>query len=245
MRTFRTFTYKNAHYRFACTLPDIVRKEIIRQREILQKYLISHPAFHHALSPVDPLPEAPEIARRMAWGSRKAGTGPMAAVAGTIAQMSAEAALQAGTDEVIIDNGGDLYLASKETVHIALFTGNPSLMGKIALKVEPEYMPTAVCSSSSKMGHSLSFGKCDLATVIAEDASLADAAATMVCNKVKRKSDIEPVLNSIVNIEGIRGIIISKNDKIGISGNIPEIVKVTDPSLLQKITKDTNSTFFF
>ena len=247
MRTFHTFTYKDGNYRFCCPFPGIIQEEIRRQRTLLETYLTAHPAFLHSLTPVAPLTEAPEIARRMAAGSRKAGTGPMASIAGTIAQLSAEAAMQAGAEEAIIDNGGDLYLYSGNAVRVALFSGTASFSGKLALKIEPAYMPAAVCSSSSKMGHSKSFGDCDLATVIADDAALADAAATMACNCVQKKEDINRVLERTMSIRGIRGIIIIKDDRIGISGKIPEIVKIaktiTNDALRKKIIRDKNSVF--
>jgi ApbE superfamily uncharacterized protein (UPF0280 family) len=98
-------------------------------------------------------------------------------------------------------------------------------------------MPIAVCSSSSRMGHSLSFGDCDLATVLAEDGALADAAVTLACNSVRCRDDIAGTLERVLAIAGIRALLIVKDDKIGIAGDLPELVRHKDRSALAKTTR--------
>lgn len=223
MRTYRTFRHKGATFRICCLRYGVVTSELIRQRKILEAYIRQHPAFETAMEPVDLLPEAPESAVRMARAARSAGVGPMAAVAGALAQLAAEAALAAGAGEVIIDNGGDLYLAGVDAVTLALETGTAGLA--LALEVTRERMPVAVCSSSGTMGHSLSLGTCDLATVVARDAALADAAATCAANRVRQVDDIDDALNSTLAIEGVQGVLIVKDDHIGLAGDLPPLVK--------------------
>jgi hypothetical protein len=76
------------------------------------------------------------------------------------------------------------------------------------------------------MGHSKSLGKCDLATVVARDAALADAAATQAANLVKTVEDVNPALERITAIEGILGVMIIKNDRVGLAGQLPPLVKI-------------------
>ena len=93
------------------------------------------------------------------------------------------------------------------------------------------------------MGHSLSLGNCDLATVFSKSGALADAAATLACNMIKNEKDISRTIDYIVNIEGIIGIFAVKNDKVGIGGNIPEFVKNRDPEIIRKVTRNLKSNF--
>jgi uncharacterized protein len=169
--------------------------------------------------------DAPEIARRMAWAARRAGVGPMAAVAGAMAQLAAEAALAAGAEEAIVDNGGDIYLKAVEPVIVALGTGTAKLAERLAFCVEPHQTPISICSSSGKMGHSMSFGLCDLATIVAKDAALADAAATQAGNLVKTVHDIDAALERILSIEGVEGVLLVKEDRVGLAGRLPRLVK--------------------
>jgi ApbE superfamily uncharacterized protein (UPF0280 family) len=162
----------------------------------------------------------------------------MAAVAGAMAQACAEAALAAGAREAIVENGGDLYLVSPADVIVGLFAGDHPLSGRLALRILPASMPLSVCSSSSYLGHSQSFGECDLATVIAPEAALADAAATLAGNLVRGMDDVEPTLERIRAIQGVRGVLIIKDRRVGLAGEFPELIRVQDPKFLDKITGD-------
>jgi len=224
-RTYRTFTYREAVLRICCTAFDVVTAAIVRQRHILEAYIERHPEFHKSLTPVPLRDGAPQVARRMARAAGLVGVGPMAAVAGAMAQCGAEAALAAGVQEVIVENGGDLYLKVTSPVTIGLDAGDARLGRQLALAIEPEQTPIAICSSSGKMGHSMSLGQCDLATVVAKDAALADAAATEAANLVRTVDDVNPALQRISNIEGITGVLIAKDDQVGLAGTLPPLVK--------------------
>jgi ApbE superfamily uncharacterized protein (UPF0280 family) len=165
----------------------------------------------------------------------------MAAVAGTMAHMAVEAAREAGAAEAIVENGGDIFLYSKDAVTVALYAADSPLSGKLALMVRPQRMPLAICSSSSVMGHSLSFGACDLATAVAPDGALADAAATLACNLVKSAGDVAGVLQRVASLSGICGVLIIKADKVGVAGDLPELIRHNDPAFSDKITKDARS----
>jgi hypothetical protein len=225
-RTYRTFEHGEAVFRICCCLFDIVTEEIVRQRRILEDYIEHHPAFSHSFEPIELLDGAPEAAERMARAAHLAGVGPMAAVAGAMAQLAGEAAVKSGAAEVIVDNGGDIYLRAAEPALIALKTGTAKLSGRLAFSLEPEDTPVSICSSSGQMGHSRSLGSCDLATVVAKDAALADAAATKAANLVKKEEDVNAALERIAAIEGIDGVLIVKNDRVGLAGKLPPLRKI-------------------
>lgn len=224
-RVYRTFIHKEAVLRICCEPFEAVTQEIVRQRAILEDYIRRDPHFQHSLQPVPVSADAPEVARRMARAAGAVGVGPMAAVAGAMAQLAAEAALSAGADEVIVDNGGDIYLQTVGPVIIGLYPGASGQIGRLAFSLESSDTPLSICSSSGKMGHSLSLGQCDLATVVAKDGALADAAATLAANLVKAVADVEPVLNHMVSIEGVSGLLIVKDGHVGLAGKIPPLVK--------------------
>jgi ApbE superfamily uncharacterized protein (UPF0280 family) len=225
-RVYRTFIHKEAVLRICCEPFEAVTQEIVRQRAILEEYIRRHPHFQHSLEPVAVGADAPEVARRMARAANKVGVGPMAAVAGAMAQLAVEDALRAGAEEVIVDNGGDIYLQTVEPVIIGLYPGESGQIGRLAFSLQAYDTPLSICSSSGKMGHSLSLGQCDLATVVAKDAALADAAATLAANLVKDVCDVEPALNQMVSIDGVSGVMIVKNGHVGLAGKLPPLVKM-------------------
>ena len=225
-RTYRTFTHQEAVLRICCSRFDAVTAEIVRQRQILEDYIVRHPEFGDSFEPLDLRADAPQVARRMARAAKFVGVGPMAAVAGAMAQCAAEAGLAAGAREVIVENGGDIYIQAAEPVMIGLVTGTSELTGRLAFSLQPQDTPISICSSSGKMGHSKSLGNCDLATAVAKDAALADAAATEAANLVKTIEDVGPTVKRIAAIEGIDGVMIIKDDRVGLAGQLPPLVKI-------------------
>jgi ApbE superfamily uncharacterized protein (UPF0280 family) len=224
MRVYRHFTHKDAVLRICCDAFDHVTAEIVHQRELLEDYLGRHPEFAAAFAPLDPLPDAPESACRMATAARVVGVGPMAAVAGTMAQLAAEAGLTAGAPETIVENGGDIFAVITSPVKMGLYAGDAELGNRLAFLIPPEATPLAVCSSSGTMGHSTSLGACDLATVVAKDTALADAAATRAANMVSRIDDVDPALETIAAIPGVQGVVIAHGDRVGLAGDLPQLV---------------------
>jgi ApbE superfamily uncharacterized protein (UPF0280 family) len=224
-RVYDRFVLHEAVFRICCRRIDAVREEIVRQRTALERYIAGHPRFRSALTPVDVSDRAPRVARRMADAARRVGVGPMAAVAGAMAEMAAEAGLAAGAPEAIVDNGGDVFLRVTRPVLVAVYAGNNSVGGRLALRVEPSDTPLAVCSSSGRMGPSFSMGDCDLATVVARDAALADAAATHAANLVRSVDDLAPALSAVMKIAGVAGVLLVKSDRIGLAGRLPRLVR--------------------
>jgi hypothetical protein len=224
-RIYRTFAYREAVFRICCEAFDAVAHAIVRQRRLLEDYIRRHPAFGSSFEPVELLPDAPEIARRMVRAGRAVGVGPMAAVAGAMAQWAAEAGLKAGAAEAIVDNGGDIYLQAAEPVAVGLHAGMGKPANRLAFSLQPTDMPVAICSSSGRMGHSMSLGRCDLATVVARDAALADAVATQAANVIRTVGDMDAALERIGAIDGVDGLLIVQDDRVGLAGHLPPLVR--------------------
>ena len=203
---------------------------------MLTEYIGRHREFMEALQPVALRSDPPEIVRRMDFASYQAGVGPMACVAGATAQLAAEAAVRQGAQEAIVENGGDIYLVSETDIAVGLYIQGSPLSGRVAFRLAPSRLPVAVCSSSGRMGRSRSFGDCDLAAVLAEDAALADGAATRACNWVKGEEDIRSVAERIAEIVGVQGIMVVRNDRVALAGDLPELVKSSDDNFSRKIT---------
>ncbi len=224
-RIYKTFSHKEAVFNICCEAFEAVTSEIIRQRKILEDYIKRHPDFQSSFKPLELKPNAPNVAMRMARAANLVGVGPMAAVAGAMAQLAVEAGMKAGAREAIVDNGGDIYLQASEPVIIGLYPGEYGQINRLAFSLQACDTPISICSSSGKMGHSISLGQCDLATTIARDAALADAAATLAANLVKSATDVEQALNKIVSIEGIDGVMIVKDGNVGLAGRLPPLVR--------------------
>jgi len=192
---------------------------VLKYREILERYIEKHPDFLTSLKPIEVEPDAPLIIRDMALAAKKADVGPMAAVAGAVAQCVGEELLEYSTD-VIIENGGDIYIKTTRNRIIGIFAGDSSLSDKLGLELRPSETPCGICTSSGTVGHSLSFGKADAVTIVAPSASLADAAATACGNIVQTANDVESSLALAANIEGITGAVIIIGDRVGAWGNL-------------------------
>ncbi|MFA6929538.1 MAG: UPF0280 family protein [Lentisphaeria bacterium] len=242
-RHYQSYTYRDSNFRICSPCFPLIAEEIRRQRDLLESYLLVQPLFRISFVPIGLLPGAPPIAERMAAAAAQVGVGPMAAVAGAIAQAAAEVALSNGALESIVENGGDLYLASDRPVQVGIFAGKNSPFNALAFVLKPDMLPLALCSSSSKMGHSISLGHCDLATVAAQNAALADAAATLACNLVHSTADLQPTLQRIMEITGISAVLLICGGEIGLAGDLPPLVK-QNPTLNQKlVTRDRNAIF--
>jgi hypothetical protein len=150
---------------------------------------------------------------------RACNVGPMAAVAGAISQFLGKELLKI-TDEVIIENGGDIFIKTKKPRKVAIFSGGAKWKNKLILKIEPGQTPLGICTSSGKVGHSLSFGKADAVVIIAMSAILADAVATATANMIQSARDIPKAIRYCKKIKGLKGVVIVKGGSLGIWGNV-------------------------
>jgi ApbE superfamily uncharacterized protein (UPF0280 family) len=155
----------------------------------------------------------------MAEATRRVKVGPMAAVAGAVAEFVGRE-LRQFTDEIIVENGGDIFLKINQPRKVGIYAGNSPFSEKIALEVEPRPKPFSVCTSSGTVGHSFSFGQADAVVVIAGSALLADAAATAIGNVVKTAADIEPALKLARKFRRLDGVLIIKDDQLGALGKV-------------------------
>ncbi|MDO9107813.1 MAG: UPF0280 family protein [Coriobacteriia bacterium] len=191
---------------------------ILSARDEIETYIASHPRFAESYSPVDVDTGAPAIVADMARAGYAAGVGPMAAVAGAIAEYVARA-LAEYSDEVIVENGGDVFVIGRVERTLALWAGEEGVRG-VGLVVAPEMMPMAVCTSSGRIGHSTSFGAADAVTVLATDASLADAVATALANRIRQPEDVDLALQSAQAIKGVSGVVATVDGRIGAWGAV-------------------------
>jgi hypothetical protein len=194
-------------------------KAIEECRRPLEQYIQLHPLFMHSLGPLQVEEDAADIVRVMATVGQVAGVGPMAAVAGAMAELVGKKLLQYSV-EIIVENGGDIFLHTSRKRLIGIFAGESPFSGKLALEIRPDMMPAGVCTSSGTVGPSLSLGLADAAIVLSHSAALADAAATAVGNIVKAEDDIQRALERGQQIEGILGIVVIKGDRMGAWGDI-------------------------
>jgi ApbE superfamily uncharacterized protein (UPF0280 family) len=194
-------------------------KAVRKYRTQLEEYIKSHPLFLHSLEPCSIEDDAPAIVRDMVQAARVAGVGPMAAVAGAIAEAVGKDLL-AHTPEVIVENGGDIFMKISQTRLIGVYAGDSSFTGKIALEISPEETPLGVCTSSGTVGHSLSFGVADAVVALSCFTALADAAATAIGNRVKTADDIDVAIEQAQAIDGLAGILVIKDDKVGMWGDV-------------------------
>jgi uncharacterized protein len=194
-------------------------KSILKYRAMLKKYIASHPLFLTTLEPVPVEEDAPLIVKAMAEAGANASVGPMAAVAGAIAHFVGED-LSRFSPEIIIENGGDIYLKSVKDRLIGIYAGKSPLSGKLGLEIAGKDTPLGISTSSGTVGHSLSFGKADAVVVLADTAILSDAAATAVGNLILQASDIPAGIERTRGIPGTRGIVIIKDEEMGMWGDI-------------------------
>lgn len=192
---------------------------ILKHRSELERYIESDPQFAKTLSPYNVRYDAPEIVKEMANAARRAKVGPMAAVAGAMAEAVGRELLNSSS-EVIVENGGDIFLKIDQPRKIGVFAGESIFSEKIALEVEPRERPFSVCCSSGTVGHSFSFGKADAVIAISKSTPLADAAATAIGNVVKEICDIDQGLKLAKKIRGLDGVLIIKADQMGALGRI-------------------------
>jgi ApbE superfamily uncharacterized protein (UPF0280 family) len=200
-------------------LADPAFKSLIKHRNSLESYIKDHPKFRTSFLPLPEDNLAPPIVRDMLSKSKICGVGPMASVAGAVAEFVGYDLLNL-TENLIIENGGDIFIQSKNELKVSIYAGESALSYNVNFIVKPEETPLGICTSSATVGPSLSFGKADAVCVISKSATLADAAASAIGNKVKSKKDIKTALDYGIKIPGVRGIIIIYGNDMGSIGEV-------------------------
>ena len=195
------------------------RDLIFDYRHQLESYIRSHPAFLTTLSPYPEDPHAPTMVREMINKTRTLGVGPMASVAGAVAQFVANGLLEI-TQQVIVENGGDIFLKVHRPVTVSILAGGSSLNEKIGLKIPTRQMPIGICSSSGTVGHSLSMGIADVVCLLSSSAVLADGAATALGNRIKRKEQLKNVGKWAQKMKDILGGVVVIGDSMAAWGDV-------------------------
>ncbi|MBC3888695.1 UPF0280 family protein [Acetobacterium paludosum] len=199
-------------------LSQLVLKEVQQLRKAIFDYNITHPNFIESLIPLKADRLAVPIVADMLMAGIMTGVGPMAAVAGAVSKYVGKR-LEPYSKEIIVENGGDLLIKTSKIRRIAIHTGN-SQFQDLSLKIKPREKALGICTSSGMMGHSLSFGKADAVTVLSENIPLADAAATALCNRIKKPEDVVKGIEWANKIPGILGVLILIEDQLGAWGEI-------------------------
>ncbi len=201
------------------SLKEEALKAILECRTSLERYIDHHPNFLTALEPLPVAEDTPQMVREMAEAAQGVGVGPMAAVAGAIAE-GVGRKLMALSEEVIVENGGDIFLHIRKRRTVGVYAGDSPFTGRLALLIEPEETPLGICTSSGTVGPSLSLGRADAVIVLSPSAALADAAATAIGNRVQEVNDIPKGIAFARGIAGLRGVVIIEGDEIGVWGQV-------------------------
>jgi ApbE superfamily uncharacterized protein (UPF0280 family) len=204
----------------------IAKQNIFDTREIILRKIDRDPLFRNTLEPYEHDEHDPPLIRRMCEASAKAGVGPMASVAGAVAQEAVEAMHDAGAKTAVVDNGGDIALVLGQELMVGIYSGGR--FRDLGFKCVPKEGPFGLCSSSRTLGPSISFGKADLVTVMSENVLLADACATALGNWVQEGSDeaLETALNRVCAIDGVEGALIIAGEHLALKGSLPQLVRM-------------------
>ena len=201
-------------------------------RQQLEDYLSKNPQVLCALHPVELQGSVPRVVDTMRSVTEPLRIGPMAAVAGVLADLAVESMLEKNVKVAVVENGGEIVVHTIQTpFNVGLYAGTASVSAQIGFQIVPSDCPIGVGTSSGTVGHAFSFGKADAATVFAENAAVADASATAVCNTVRGRDiqqSVETGINFAKSLPFIRGAIIVRGDYIGSTGFIPKLLKIGD-----------------
>jgi len=212
----------------ATKLINETKELVLEQRGYVEAFIKSYPDFAGALIPWQPDLPAPGIIANMVKAARNAGVGPMAAIAGAIAEQVGYGLLKL-TDQVIVENGGDVFIKTNSSVTVGIYAGSSPLSLRIGIRLKSRSKPEAVCTSSGTIGHSLSLGKANAVSVVADSCSIADAAATSIGNLIDSPADIESAIEAGRRLKELSGIVIIVGEKIGVWGDL-EVVSLDGKS---------------
>ncbi len=214
-----------------------VKDAVFRAREVIEAKIAEDPFFGITYDPYPPSEGDDPLIQRMCQSSVLAGVGPMAGVAGAVAEFAVSEAVKAGCGHIIAENGGDIAMYTDRTVHIGLFAGEKGFED-IALEVPATSGIRGICSSSGKIGPSVSFGSSGICTVFSGDTVLADCCATALGNMVTEgtKEELAHACETVCSVEGVDGCICVCNGSMSVCGEVPELVRGRfDDALLTRV----------
>ncbi len=229
----RSWSFKETNLIIKCDdkrAIDVAIDASLRARREIERFIIVRPEFRWSLKPLRLKGEYPRVIELMLRAAEIADVGPFAAVAGSISQIAAEVAREAGAKNVLVENGGDIAIIGDGEFRVGIYAGGAGTSGKIGFLVRSGELPIGICTSSGTVGHSVSLGQADAVVAVANEASIADAAATSIANCVNGvdvESSIKRGLNRAHELSEIRGCLIARGDHIGTSGKLPELIRVS------------------
>jgi len=200
-------------------LSALAKESVLKYRGYIEAYIDKYPAFAKTLMPWPLNEPCAPIIRNMADAGTGVGVGPMAAVAGAIAEYVG-CDLLGSSDEVIVENGGDLFLKTDTPANVAVFAGASLLSMCLAIRIDSEAAPVSVCTSSGTVGHSFSRGRADCVCVVSPSGAIADASATAIGNYVRSKADIQKAIEFGKTIDDVTGLVVIVEDGIGFWGDL-------------------------
>ncbi|MDM8540751.1 UPF0280 family protein [Desulfococcaceae bacterium HSG9] len=200
-------------------LSTLAKESVLKYRGYIEAYIKKYPAFAKTLTPWPLNEPCAPIIRSMTDAGTSAGVGPMAAVAGAIAEYTGRDLLD-NSDEVIVENGGDLFLKTNTPADVAVFAGSSPLSMRLAIRVDSGLTPVSVCTSSGTVGHSFSRGRADCVCVVSPSGTIADASATAIGNYAHSKADIQKAIGFGKTIDNVLGLIVIVEDGIGFWGDL-------------------------
>ncbi len=200
-------------------MAEFALEKLKQFRDELENYLAIDSSFKKSLKPCPVLDEAPEMAKQMGKAAEKSGVGPMAAVAGIFSEWIGRTILENfSVNELVIENGGDIFMSIKSPLIMSIFAGESPLSGMIGLEIDPEKTPCGICTSAGTVGPSRSFGKADAVMIVCEETALADAFATGFGNQIKKPADVEKILKRTETYPEIIAAVMICEDQVGIRG---------------------------
>lgn len=230
---FQKIDLEETHIRLTTDLANHeLKRHIYSIRRDLKNYISKNQDFLLSIEPIKAEGDLPLIVEMMIASSNVADVGPMACVAGTISELSLGYLIDMDSKYSIIENGGDIALVNDEKVLCGIYSNNQVLGNEIAFEIKPRKKQLGICTSSGKIGHSISFGEADSVTVISKSSSIADSLATRIANEVTGPTGEDKLSNALECSENYRelfdGVLIISDDNVGTVGRLPKIVETNE-----------------
>lgn len=224
---------EETHIRLTTDLVSHELKEYIQSiRYDLKEYISRNSDFLLSLEPIKTEEDLPLICETMVKASNIADVGPMACVAGSISELSLNYLMNLDSKYSIVENGGDIALVNDEKVLCGIYSNNEILKNKIAFEIKARKKPLGICTSSGRIGHSISFGDAESVSVISKSAATADGIATKIANEVKGSDSEEMLQNALEFSENYKeffeGVLIISGDHVATMGKLPRIVETDE-----------------
>ena len=230
---FQEIDLDQTHIRLTTDLENHELKRYIYSiRRDLKNYILKNNDFLLSIDPIAVEGDLPLIVEKMIESSGIADVGPMACVAGTISELSLDYLINLDSKYSIVENGGDISLINDEKVLCGIYSNNEVLGNDIAFEIRPRKKPLGICTSSGKIGHSISFGQADSVTIISKSSSVGDGLATRIANEVNGETSEDKLTNALECCENYReffdGVLIISSEHVGTVGRLPKIVEANE-----------------